>query len=250
LALAAILVTSHVVWAGGGACLPIAAPPTTIRESGHYCLTADAHLEDGVAITVAADWVTLDLQGFLLAGPGGNTTAIEATNRLGITIRDGAISGFDRGIRLTGKRGGYHLVQRMRLEEITGDAIWVDGSHVTIRANVIESPNGERAVAAGGIVVTGAISRVLENRISRVAGVALEVAGQGAVVEGNVVSGVGAAGDATGIAVFSGSDVLVLGNELRDLLQGVVFQQAAGVYQGNLLRGVTYPYSGGTNADR
>lgn len=252
LALAAMLAMARPS-AAREVCRAIAALPVTISEPGVHCLTADlrSELEEGVAVTVAADWVTLDLRGFELLGTGHQTTAIEASNRLGVTIRDGTIRGFSQGVRLSGKRGGYHLVERIRLVEIPGVALRIDGSHNTIRENLIGSPQDELATA-GEVVVNGPLPRVLNNKLTRITGgVALEIGqGDGAVIEGNVLIGEEGASEATGVLLVSGSDVLLLRNELRDLGRGVVFGQAAGLYRGNFMQAVRQPYSGGTDADR
>lgn len=234
-------------------CRAIEALPATITDAGRHCLTADTRsgIDEGAAIIVMADWVTLDLHGYRLIGTNPAATAIEAVNRRGVTIRDGTIGGFGHGIRLSGRRSGFHVVERLGLAEISGVALRVDGRHNIVRNNHLTGSTERAAAAAWGIIVRGPLSRVLGNNLtSLAAGIAVEVSqGDGAIVEGNVLAGGSAADEAIGVRVVSGSDVLVLRNELRDLGTGVVFGEAAGVYQGNVTRAVGRPYVGGTDAD-
>jgi len=76
--------------------------PTTITESGSYVLLRDIALgEAGTAIVIAADNVSLNLNGHALVGPGnkqGVGISIEGVSS--VRIRNGKIIGFGTGIRV------------------------------------------------------------------------------------------------------------------------------------------------------
>lgn len=75
---------------------------TTITDSGSYFLSTNLSTTLGTCLTVDADQVTIDLNGFAITGPGLPTNArgIFAADRRAITIRNGSISGFDIGVLL------------------------------------------------------------------------------------------------------------------------------------------------------
>jgi hypothetical protein len=254
-ALVVMLAAAHPVSAAGD-CRPIEALPVTIGEPGTHCLAADlrTRIEAGAAITVAADWVTLDLRGFQLVGTDSDSTAIEAFDRRGVTVRDGAIRGFGNGIRLLGQRGGDHLVERIRLEDVSGVGVRLEGSRNVVRENLFHGSPTRGAAGAGtkGVVVRGPLSRALDNTLIAIFdGVGLEITeGEGAIVEGNVVAGAQGAVATTGVRVTSGANVLLLRNDLRDLARDIVCGRGSGFYRGNVTRAVTQPYSGGTDAER
>lgn len=78
---------------------PINALPLTINASGNYYLTRDLSLGvTGSAITVNADDVTIDLNGFTLHGAGLGTTAVGANTVSRLTVRNGHINSFGTGI--------------------------------------------------------------------------------------------------------------------------------------------------------
>lgn len=76
--------------------------PTTITESGSYVLLRDITLgESGTAIIIAADNVSLNLNGHSVVGPGnkqGVGIGIEGVNS--ISVHNGTIAGFGIGIRV------------------------------------------------------------------------------------------------------------------------------------------------------
>ena len=79
--------------------------PFTITTQGHYCFDRNLStaITSGAAITIAADFVTLDLNNFKLgggsAGLGTNAFGVYAFDRSNLTIRGGNIRGFAVGIQ-------------------------------------------------------------------------------------------------------------------------------------------------------
>ena len=105
--------------------------PATLATQGTWCLRHDlsSAMVSGEAITIGANNITLDCNGFklggLAAGPDTTTIGIFAANRTNITVRDCAIRGFYGGIYLNGGRG--HRVEDNRLDQHRGFGITVTG---------------------------------------------------------------------------------------------------------------------------
>jgi hypothetical protein len=76
--------------------IPISSAPYTISQPGSYYLTANISVTNGSAITITANQVTLDLNGFTLssteASPTG-TGILLAGGDTDITILNGHIKG-------------------------------------------------------------------------------------------------------------------------------------------------------------
>ena len=95
-----------------GACYEIRSLPATLSQSGTYKLTADlACAQDNDGITIAADDVTIDLNGFTITGAGQTTGTTgdgitNASNTVrNITITNGIIRDFvEHGIDLVDQR--------------------------------------------------------------------------------------------------------------------------------------------------
>ena len=251
-------------------CTAINSVPATISQPGVYCLNKDiaTTMASGIAITIDSGDVTLDLHGYRLGdeGAGVGTTAIGilAFDFQNITIRNGTIKGFFEGIVLGKNAGGVsrgHLVEKLRLESITSIPIDVVGSANVIRGNQILKTGGSTAesglAASIGIAISGTGNRVLDNDVfetvgrGTLAGVAIEVNGNDAVIENNRIGNAAlpATGGSFGITFdccFSGA--LVVNNRITRMTGGIFFGTSTGKYRDNLTSGVTTPYSGGTNA--
>jgi len=100
-----------VAQAAPAGCTPISSAPYTISAPGQYCLTNDIEFlgTSGDAISIAASDVTLDLDGWALYGPlrngtpaSVNTGGINASLQTNVTIQNGTVNGFARGIQIGG----------------------------------------------------------------------------------------------------------------------------------------------------
>jgi parallel beta-helix repeat protein len=129
---------------------PISALPFTISTSGSYYLTGNlTATTNGVAITVAADNVTIDLNGFTLAGgaTGGRTAISVPAAQKCLSVRNGTITGWTQG-------------------GVEGDNVTA-GSYENLRL----SSNGIDALAAGaGALVRGCVVSGVFNSAGIVAG--------------------------------------------------------------------------------
>lgn len=136
--------------------------PVTISQPGSYRLTGNLTVSDPDTdgIAVLADGVSIDLNGFQIAGPivctptGSSVICSpEGTGHgvngfaLGTTVQDGSIRGFARGISLSGAR-----VHRVTAASNAFEGIRVGGVSMVSEATVYYN-GGSGIYASGGSVV-------------------------------------------------------------------------------------------------
>ena len=105
----------------------ITALPAVIGTQGTWCMNKDlaTAMTSGVAISVQANNVTIDCNGFklggLAAGPLSTTRGIESEGRANITVRDCNVRGFAVGIYCDGAYSGMvgNAVMRMAAPYVT-----------------------------------------------------------------------------------------------------------------------------------
>jgi hypothetical protein len=245
-------------------CQPIYVVPFTIAAQGRYCLMRNVATSQpsGAAITIASDFVVLDLGGFKVggggAGPGTAAVGIYAFDHRNLVVRNGSVRGFARAVFL---EGGVNA-QAQVVEGIRADGNTLAGIHVMGRGNLVRRSQvrSTGGAAAGpdadtfGIRVDGPQARVLDNDVEDTVpvgagtGHGIYVTGGAAdVIEKNRVSNSEPV-TSTGIFAASGADVQVVDNRLARLTSGVVFDAATGKYRGNVTSAVGAPYTGGTDA--
>ena len=243
-------------------CTPITSLPYTITVQGVYCFTDNlaTAITSGNAITIATNNVTLDMNGFklggLAAGLGTFANGIYANQQQNITIRNGIVRGFNRGISLddtvpyTTSQG--HLVEDVLADQNTFVGIAVYGLGCVLRRNQVVATGGTTINSiAYGIYAAGPGNDVLNNRVAGTAetvntfGIYVAV-GAGTVVEGNRVSGDTSGSVAYGLYITSSPDVLVVGNRITTADSGIEFSGSTGKYMDNLTSGVAIPFTGGT----
>lgn len=129
----------------------ISAVPFTIRAPGHYCFAFDIRtgINTGNAITIEADDVLLDLNGFTLdgtpAGTGTNANGIFTFDRRHLTVRNGTVRGFFDGVQLGagGPRVAGITVEGMRVDRTAvGIAVRGTGGGHVVRDNVVTNSGG------------------------------------------------------------------------------------------------------------
>lgn len=245
-------------------CTVIASLPYTITTSGNFCLTASINtpIATGAAITINAGSVMLDLNGFRIggaaAGTGTQTYGIYGNNRSNVTIRNGNIRGFYKGIFLeeTGAAGTSkaNLIEDVLLDQNRFTAIHVKGvGNIVRNVQVVDTGNTTLSNDARGIWINGAANRVLNCDVSntspKVGGQAYSIYlenATGSVVEGNRVGNPTSLSNATAIQIMSG-DAQVVGSRMTAFGFGIVFV-GTGSYRDNLASSVTTPYTGGSDA--
>lgn len=220
--------------------------PYTISRPGLYALKApvaggdyrvvSGQLPNGYAITVNASDVTLDLNGLTIenaAGPASGYVGVGSTASVHhVTLRNGTLAGFTRGVFLYVGAWDYSAGYGDRLEDLhvtgpgySGIEIY-GGGHLVRRCRVELDSTG--AGSTFGIAVMGPEARVLDCDVSdrRPSGAATY-----------------------GIFFNSGSDDLVANSRLSRVGYGLLYSGATGKYRDNLCAAsVTTPYVGGTDA--
>jgi parallel beta-helix repeat protein len=123
-------------------------------------LTADLVNCPKAGLVIAADGITLDLNGHRVEGDGsGDDVGIDVEGRRGVTIQNGTVAGFGEGVFLLG--GNDNAVRRVTsLGEGHGGILVDGGRDVTIAENVV------RRSGAGIIVTRSDRVRVARNRVS------------------------------------------------------------------------------------
>jgi parallel beta-helix repeat protein len=225
-------------------CTAIASLPYVISAQGVYCFTGhlNTSITVGNAITVNANNVIIDLNGYKLgglsAGLGTTAVGIYATQRSNITIRNGTVRGFLQGIWLddpspyTTSQG--HVIEDIRADQNTLTGIYVDGSGNIIRNNLVVTTGGATCcganVDATGIVASGSGPRVLNNDV-------IEVTAQGTGMARGVYFGFGTT-----------TGALAVNNRITQATRGIDYGANTGKYRDTLTFGVGAPSTGGTDA--
>jgi len=216
----------------------IDALPATIATQGVYCLTQDVStaIASGNAITINANNVTLDCNGYKIGGlsAGASTSAygVHATDRANVTVRQCSIRGFRYAVVFDGTSASGGVIEDNRLSENRDTAISVTGNGHTIRRNLISQTGGRPTSAAAGIRLSGDLHDVSDNNIhhvfasgtSGISGVAVGIdlnGSKGTVVRGNRVQGLyrGGTSSAYGIDAL-GEQTTLEGNSLALLNVG------------------------------
>ena len=136
--------------------------PYTIAAQGHYCFDRNLStaITTGNAITVAVDFVVIDLNNFKLgggsAGPTTQAVGIFADNRRNITIRNGNIRGFKRGILLRNTLSpttvaGGHVIENNVLDGNTYVGVEAYGDLIVARNNIVANTGGSTVGWSYGI---------------------------------------------------------------------------------------------------
>jgi hypothetical protein len=234
--------------------------PATISTQGVWCLRHDlaTAITSGDAITIDANNVTLDCNGYkvggLAGGPGTWARGVYVPfPRVNATVRNCNVRGFWLGLFLFGDR---HLVERNRLDANTFVGISSHGNGIVIRANAVNDTGGmpdERDATA--IEAQGAGTRVLDNSIHGVApagwpdgqkrpiGILIERG----IAQGNRITGLAQNGiqPAVGIAVGTDGRAIVRGNVTMQYASTVglgigVSPSATAICQDNVVQGYQY----------
>ena len=217
---------------------PISTYGTNITTGGSYYLTANltgsSTTQD--AITISADNVTIDLNGFALlntAGAGTSADGISFTSRKNVTIRNGTIQGFLRGIFGNGVSPGI-LIEHLKVGTCFQRGISLlpntDVPGGVVRDNVVYTIGG---------TTTGAAD--LEIR-------GIELSGGSFVVEGNTVVGVTGKGASEGYGIFCtlNQDTFVINNRISRTDNGIRMN-GPNEYRDNFTSNCTNPYVAGTD---
>jgi len=197
--------------------IPISAAslPLTITNSGNYYLTEPILLsqQDTNFITIASSYVTIDLNGFAVTGPGKNVGStgdfIAASGAIaGITVLNGTLNQMrGGGVNLTG--AGVCLVRDLVIEQCGGNGIQV-GSSCTVEGCVVHNCGGTGIVGGFGVLITGCDSN--SNDVSG-------ISTQGAC---HIINSACISNDGDGIVCAVSNCSVVNCNSSGSLLRGIV----------------------------
>jgi hypothetical protein len=222
-------------------CTSISALPLVITQAGHYCLTQNLRYEGAVpvsgqldnAITVVADDVTVDLNGYTMQG-GVNASinpasaGVRGSDRKNVTIRNGAIRNFGIGVQLSDAAGGItpmgSMVERLLVDGALISGLSIAGQNAIIRDNRISNlASTSTTYMAVGIVSYGTNARVTHNAISNISSATLSasgisVDGSGSLVQDNSIFNINPGKTGYGvIATANASGSLVKGNVISNV---------------------------------
>lgn len=176
----------------------------TIDKSGSYKLAHDITFTGttGACLLITADFVTIDLAGFMISGPGltSLTTAIlgpPSSTLQGIAVRNGSISNFSVGVGLGSANGS--IVEGLRIFGGNCPCLVGIAANGIVKGNTVLDFRGEgegTGIDAAGIVTGNYVAG------SQLAGMQIS---QGSTVIGN--TSVNNDGPLGGIVVFCPSNV-------------------------------------------
>jgi parallel beta helix pectate lyase-like protein len=177
--------------------IPISTVPTTISNSGSYYLTTN--VTGATGISIGANSVTLDLNGFSLNGSGSGRGIYVTSPRTALVVFNGTVRGWEEGVNATNadysRFEHLQIVNNSLIGLNTGSACTVsdclamtnafavgitvgDGCRVTgciangnfegivLGSNCTADSNNCRFNNGGGILTFGAGNRIEENHVS------------------------------------------------------------------------------------
>jgi hypothetical protein len=211
-------------------------PYTITAASGVYCLKQShfTNLPSGAAITVGGSAIaaTIDLRGFTInnqiAGTGQDATGVAAAGKSSVTVRNGRLQSFARGVALdstTTTETSGNVVENVHVHGSSLAGIVLNGRGHQVR-NCTVTSYGESGAATFGILVHGA----------------------GSLVEGNTVAD---SFSTNGVAIkLSGTNHQVVGNRVLVAPKWGLFLLGTSNtrYRDNLVTGALTPYEGGIDA--
>jgi Right handed beta helix region len=184
---------------------PISSAPFYITQPGSYYLTTNITVtNDDDCIVITADNVTVDFNGFTISDAVGadaqGNGVIIADGMKNITVRNGTIQGFYRGIYSSSVQAV--LIEKMRLAFNYFQVIELDFSSSGIVRN-------NQVCNTGGTTV-GSNQSVF----------GIQIAGSPCDVENNVVNDTTAmgTGSSDGIWLSNGTDVWAINNRISNLM--------------------------------
>lgn len=246
-------------------CTEIKAIPIVIGKSGSYCLKRDlaTRVKTGRIIEITASYVTIDLNGFALRRRGSPTgkqaIGIYATDRRNITIRNGIIRGFSRGIQLTGadvESTSGHLIEDVRLTDNVGQgAIFVAGNHNVVRRNQVNNTDSTMASGLGIWIYKSRNTLVSDNFVSAghaetsVVGINISYSTLVEVSNNSIMDHSGASSTRAGVQIISSEAVSVIENRILNETGsgnfGIRTSSSTGITcVGNIVAGFTTKISG------
>ena len=190
--------------AGTTYCKEVSSIPFTIKKSGVWCLKKNLTYSgtSDWAIRIKKHNVVLDLNGYRLYGSGGaasQASGIYASNRRNVTVRNGTVEGFYRGVHMDGavSDSAGHVVEYLRAVGNYFTGIQVNGHSTIIRKNHVSKTGDGDGTNAYGIYLNQS---------------------RGAHVYDNTVTHTSETAKAYGIAAISATEIVMRQNMVTYLL--------------------------------
>jgi hypothetical protein len=183
---------------------PIHAAATTISAPGHFVVTRNLTNAGGSIVTIDADDVTLDLNGFVLDATGSSSSEVirSSAGVSGLTIRNGKILG--GGVAVSIDNALQVVIEDLEIDGAVSGILIQNGMQYAVRRNLI------RNVTTGIDGSGGDHTPRIEDNVIESAEVGITLSGAtGGAVTGNRLRDC----ESNGIGV-SGSSVLVTKNTL------------------------------------
>jgi hypothetical protein len=233
---------------------PITKVPFVITKPGLYMVKKDlvSASATGTAITISASNVTLDLGGHVLSGGTNNAGygVRSYPNPTNITVRNGVIRNFSVGVELQNNYLGWRLVEDLVVANSGITGITITASSIEVRnCKVLDTGYLSSSGNTFGIAVESNDATVADNVVSNIStgpghsssGIVFSVL-RGGVLENNLV-----VSNTTGTWGISCDSVgiFAVGNTITNFTNGLTII-GTGKYQGNLTKGCTTPFTGGT----
>jgi hypothetical protein len=237
-------------------CTPITSVPATINQQGLYCLTGNLSTSQasGNAITINANNVTIDLNGWKVGGQaaGTGTQAIgiySAANN--VTIKNGIVRGFLYGVELEGSGA---VIRDMLLDGNTNTGISTLGIGALVEHNLIVNTGGSSVYqTAAGIVITGGNSTISDNTVLGLTATGgydaygILIQSSRNTARNNILSNTTSPSSETsvGIAIVD-IDNIIVNNTISYFKYGIDIGDISNIYSFNTVTGCTTDFSGGT----
>ncbi len=212
--------------------------PYTITANGSYRLTGNLTVsaaKDG--IDVLANYLTIDLNGFSILGPGNSVTTVTGINASaskGITVENGTVNDFGVGVNV----GFFGIVRNVHADQ-NGDGIQVGDNTVVEGCTA----NNSTTVGFGGFgIECSKVCAISGNTVNGGASEGIVCSGNGCLISGNSAS----ANTNTGIGCL-GSACLISSNTLFNNAHGINAFDATTGYGGNVLKNTSNNVLGGTS---
>ena len=250
---------------GSNHCTAITAVPATLSSSGVYCLNGDLELAggQGTAVTIAADSVTLDLDGHALrsrAAANIFTIGISVVGHKYFTLENGTLAGFAQAVYVrrdgdTPAKGGVLTGLKVQRSFWNGLSIECDGC--VVRDNVVTDtvvPATLTGYWATAIDVEGTGDLITGNRVYNtisppgVNALAFGLGTHRSTIANNFAANDVTTSDPTYGFVLSGVDDLLIANQAQGFANGYWLQEERMKYRDNLTMGCNTAFGGALQA--
>jgi parallel beta-helix repeat protein len=218
-----------------------------ISQPGSYYLTTNIVGVSGQhGITITANFVTLDLNGFVMQGVPDSKDGIQIglppDNSTHITVRNGMIIGWENGVVYTGSFSVDTVVEHLSVSGCAYDGIALSGN-ADISDCCVNTNLGFGITSGGGIIsncraVNNAFVGILASKKCLISGCVatgntddgIQVVGNGSVVLGNVCNGNNSGNDSTSGGIYvAGDDNRIENNNVSSSgLAGIVVNSGSG----------------------